>query len=68
MNIARAEQRELATGINEFDGYGDVAIAGMAKDHLAAGHHLHKNPFVFGPAVIVIAMAVVWLFAKDSLP
>ena len=68
MEISRAEQRELATGINEYDGYGDVAITGMANDHLAAGYDLHKYPFVFGLAVIVIALAAVWLFAKDTLP
>jgi len=37
LDIVRANQRGLATGMNEFAGYGGVALAGVATGYLAGG-------------------------------
>jgi len=68
VDITRAEQRGLATGFNEFAGYGGVAIAGLATGYLAAGFDPRMSLFIFGLAVIVIALVAAFALAKDTLP
>jgi len=56
VDITRAEQRGLATGFNEFANYGGVAIAGLVTGYLAADFDPRMSLFIFGLAVIVIAL------------
>lgn len=68
LDIVRPEQRGLATGFNEFAGYGGVALAGLITGYLAAGFDARASLFGFGLAVIVLALLAALLFAKETLP
>lgn len=68
VDITRAEQRGLATGINEFAGYGGVAIAGVVTGYLAVGFDPRASLFAFGLAVAVAALVTAYLFIKETLP
>jgi len=67
-DITRAEQRGLATGFNEFAGYGGVAIAGLVTGYLAASFDPRWSLFYFGIVVIALALVSAYLFSKDTLP
>ncbi len=68
VDITRAEQRGLATGFNEFAGYGGVAIAGIVTGYLAADFDPRWSLFTFGLAIAVGALITAYLFSKDTLP
>ena len=68
LDIVRPEQRGLATGINEFAGYGGVALAGLVTGYLGSYFDPRWSLFVFGLSVILLALVSALLFAKDTLP
>lgn len=68
LDIVRPEQRGLATGFNEFAGYGGVALAGVITAYLAADFEPRQSLFVFGLAVILLALGSALLFSKETLP
>lgn len=68
LDIVRPAQRGLATGFNEFAGYGGVALAGLLTGYLATGFDPRKSLFAFGLAVVVLALVSALLFSKDTLP
>jgi len=68
LDIVRPQQRGLATGFNEFAGYGGVAIAGLITSYLATGFDPRSSLFAFGLGVIVLALASAFLFSKETLP
>ena len=68
LDIVRPEQRGLATGFNEFAGYGGVAVAGVVTGYLASDFDPRRSLFVFGLAVILLALVSALLFARDTLP
>jgi len=68
LDIVRAEQRGLATGFNEFAGYGGVALAGLITGYLAADFDPRWSLFVFGLAVILLALISALLFSVETLP
>ena len=57
LDIVRADQRGVATGFNEFAGYGGVALAGLLTGYLASSFDPRSSLFVFGLAVILMALA-----------
>ena len=67
LDIVRPGQRGLATGFNEFAGYGGVAVAGVVTGYLASDFDPRRSLFVFGLAVILLALVSALLFAKDTL-
>ncbi len=56
MDIVRANQRGLATGLNEFLGYGGVALAGLLTGYLASLYDPRLSLLVFGIVVIAAAL------------
>ncbi|MGC9368358.1 MAG: MFS transporter [Paracoccaceae bacterium] len=68
MDIVRADQRGLATGFNEFAGYGGVALAGLATGYLASFFDPRVSLFAFGLAVILIALAAALTGFTETLP
>jgi len=68
LDIVRPEQRGLATGFNEFAGYGGVALAGLITGYLAVGFDPRSSLFVFGLTVILLALVSALLFSADTLP
>ncbi len=68
VDITRADQRGLATGFNEFAGYGGVAVAGLVTGLLATAFDPRTSLFMFGLVVLVAALVTAFAFAKDTLP
>ena len=48
IDLAGAERRGLAMGLNEFAGYMAVALTALATGYLAATHGLRPDPFFLG--------------------
>jgi len=67
LDIVRPGQRGVATGFNEFAGYGGVAIAGLLTGYLASEYDPRWTLFVFGLAVILLALGSALFFFKETL-
>lgn len=68
VDITRAEQRGLATGINEFAGYAAVGLAGIVTGYLASRYG--SRPALLGFALLVIAagLTTALRFVRETLP
>ena len=67
LDIVRPEQRGVATGFNEFAGYGGVALAGLITGYLATLFDPRTSLFVFGLTVILLALASALLFSRETI-
>ncbi len=67
LDIVRADERGLATGFNEFAGYGGVALAGLVTGYLASDYDPRTSLLVFGLAIVVLALVSAWLFSAETL-
>ena len=67
LDIVRPDQRGVATGFNEFAGYGGVAIAGLITGYLASDFDARTSLFVFGLTVILVALISAALFSRETL-
>lgn len=67
LDIVRPGQRGVATGFNEFAGYGGVALAGLITGYLASDYDPRWSLFVFGLSVIVLALVSALLFSRETL-
>ncbi len=67
LDIVRPEQRGVATGFNEFAGYGGVALAGLVTGYLASVIDPRLSLFVFGLTVILAALLSAALFSRETL-
>ena len=67
LDIVNPEQRGVATGFNEFAGYGGVAIAGLVTGYLASDFDPRWTLFVFGLSVILLALLSALLFSRETL-
>jgi len=67
MDIVGARSRGLATGINEFAGYSGVATGALVTGYLAAAYGLRPAPFYFGLAVILAALGIAVVLARETL-
>jgi MFS family permease len=67
LDIVRPEQRGVATGFNEFAGYGGVALAGLITGYLASDFDPRSSLFVFGLAVILLALVSALLFVRETV-
>ena len=68
LDVTRADQRGLVIGLNEFSGYVGVAAAGVLTGHLASFLGARAGLLWFGAAVIGLAMALVLLAVRETLP
>ena len=68
VDITRAGQRGLATGINEFAGYAAVGLAGLATAWLAQRYGARVALLGFASGVIVVALLTALLFVRETLP
>ena len=68
VDITRAEQRGLATGINEFAGYAAVGLAGLATAWLAQRYGPRVALLGFASVVIAIALLTALVFVRETLP
>jgi MFS family permease len=67
LDIVRPDERGLATGFNEFAGYGGVALAGLITGYLASDYDPRMSLLVFGLAVIALALTSAVLFSAETL-
>jgi MFS family permease len=67
LDIVRPEQRGVATGFNEFAGYGGVALAGLITGYLASDFDPRWSLFVFGLSVILLALVSALLFSRETV-
>lgn len=68
MDIVRADQRGLATGINEFAGYGGVALAGVVTGYLASLFDPRLSLFAFGLVIAIAALLAAVTAFTETLP
>jgi len=67
LDIVRPEQRGVATGFNEFAGYGGVALAGLVTGYLASDFDPRWTLFIFGLSIILLALSAALLFSRETL-
>lgn len=67
LDIVRPEQRGVATGFNEFAGYGGVALAGLITGYLAGDFDPRWSLFVFGLSVILLALVSALLCSRETV-
>ena len=68
LDIVRAGQRGLATGFNEFAGYGGVALAGLLTGYLASYVDPRLSLLIFGGGVIGLALLAAITAFTETLP
>lgn len=68
LDIARADERGLAIGLNEFAGYFGVAAAGIVTGYMATALGARMGLLIFGMAVILLAIALTLIWVEDTLP
>lgn len=66
MDITRADERGLTMGLNEFSGYVGVAVAGIVTGYLAIGLGPRTGLFVFGAAVIGLAIVLTLIAIRET--
>lgn len=67
LDIVNPDQRGVATGFNEFAGYGGVAIAGLLTGYLATDFDPRWTLFVFGLAIVLLALVSALAFFRETL-
>jgi MFS family permease len=67
IDLAGAERRGLAMGLNEFAGYLAVAGAALATGYLAARHGLRPAPFQMGIAFVAAGLVLSIFAVRETL-
>jgi MFS family permease len=67
LDIVTPDQRGIATGFNEFAGYGGVALAGLLTSYFASDFDPRQSLFVFGLSVIVLALVSALFFFRETV-
>jgi MFS family permease len=67
LDIVRPDQRGVATGFNEFAGYGGVALAGVITSYLAVDFDPRRSLFAFGLTGVLLALLAAFLFSRETL-
>ena len=66
IDLAGPERRGLAMGLNEFAGYGSVALSALATGYLAAAYGLRPQPFYLGIAFAMIGLLLSALLVRET--
>lgn len=67
LDLANAQQRGLAIGLNEFAGYFGVAVAGVVTSYAASGLGARTGLFVFSLLVAIAALLAGWNGIRETL-
>jgi MFS family permease len=65
IDLAGPARRGLAMGLNEFAGYGAVALSALATGYLAAAYGLRPEPFALGVAYVAAGLGLS-LLVRDT--
>lgn len=66
IDLAGPARRGFAMGLNEFAGYGAVALSALATGYIASTYHLRPEPFYLGVAFAVIGLLLSALFVRET--
>lgn len=66
MDILGEKRRGLSTGVNEFVGYGGVALLTFATGIIAAAFAPRPHVFLFGLAIAALGLVLSVLFVKET--
>jgi MFS family permease len=66
IDLAGPERRGLVMGLNEFSGYGAVALAALATGYLAAAYGLRPQPFYLGVAFALSGLLLSVLLVRET--
>jgi MFS family permease len=66
IDLAGPERRGLAMGLNEFSGYGAVALSALATSYVAARYGLRPQPFYLGVAFSVAGLLLSVLLVRET--
>lgn len=66
VDLAGPRRRGLVLGLNEFAGYGGVAVASLAAGYLAATTALRPYPFLIGVGLALVGLAVTLLLVGET--
>ncbi|MBF6568654.1 MAG: MFS transporter [Candidatus Binataceae bacterium] len=66
IDLAGPERRGLAMGLNEFSGYGAVAVSALATSYVAARYGLRPQPFYLGVAFAVAGLLLSALLVRET--
>jgi MFS family permease len=58
IDLAGPARRGFAMGLNEFAGYGAVALSALATGYVAAAYGLRPEPFYLGVGYVVVGIAL----------
>ena len=65
-NLVGPKRRGFAMGLNEFAGYGAVALAALASGYLASIYGLRPVPFYLGVGFSVLGLLLSLTLVKDT--
>lgn len=68
IDLAGAQRRGLAMGLNEAAGYGAVALTAALTGYVAARAGLRPEPFFFGLAYAGLGIGLSGLFVRETRP
>lgn len=66
VDLVGPRRRGLATGLNEFAGYGAVALAALATGYLASAYALRPQPFFLGMALALAGLLTSLLLVRET--
>lgn len=66
IDLVGPKRRGFAMGLNEFAGYGAVALAAFASGYLASIYGLRPVPFYLGIGFAVLGLVLSLFFVKDT--
>jgi MFS family permease len=66
IDLAGPERRGLAMGLNEFAGYGAVALSALATAYVAARYGLRPQPFYLGVAFALLGLLLSALLVRET--
>lgn len=67
LDLAGAQQRGFAIGLNEFSGYIGVAVAGIVTGYLAQRYGARHGLFIFAASVVSIALLSTAIWIRETL-
>ena len=68
LDLAGPRHRGIATGLNEFAGYGAVGLAAFLTGNLAAMYGIRPVPFVVGAVAVVAGITLSAVFVRETRP
>jgi len=66
IDLAGAERRGLAMGLNEFAGYGAVGLSALATGYIAAIYGLRPQPFYLGVAFVAAGLLLSSFLVRET--